>query len=262
MTTATARRPFPHCTGIAPVLRVEDVTPRMRRMTFDGAELEDFMVEEPGEIITLLWPAPGRELVLPRQGWRFPPGVADAQHARNYTVRDWDPDTRELTIDFVVHGDHGRASRWARDAGPGDAVGFAGPRTHWTAQPEADWTLLVADETGLPALAAIADTLPTGHPAIAVVEVADAAERQPIPTSARLEVHWVHRDGAAPGPRGPLAERVLALDLPPGEGRAWGGGEAAAMRRIRDHLKGPCGLEAGAVSVLGYWKHRDTDSWE
>ncbi|MBX5440309.1 MAG: siderophore-interacting protein [Solirubrobacteraceae bacterium] len=193
-------------------------------------------------------------MALPARGGRGP--------ARNYTVGAWDPGARELTIDAVVHGDHGRASRWAGTACPGDAVGVAGPRPHWTAEPEADWTLLVADETGLPALAAIADALPAGHPAIAVVEVADAAERRPLPTAARLEVHWVHRDGAPPGPRGPLAGRVLALEPPPGTGRAWGGGEAAAMRRVRDHLRGPCGLAAEAVSVLGYWKHRDTDRWE
>jgi NADPH-dependent ferric siderophore reductase len=219
-------------------------------------------VEEPGEIVTLLWPAPGRELVLPREGWRFPPGVAEAQHCRNYTVRRYDPAAGELDIDFVVHGDHGPASRWAAAAAPGDSVGYAGPRTHWTADPAADWTLLIADETGLPALAAIAETLPPGHPAIAVVEVADAREEQPLPSRADLEVRWLHRDGAPAGPSARLEDAVRALALPPGRGRAWGAGEAHAVRGVRRYLCAEAGLGAAAVSVLGYWKHRLTAEWE
>ena len=63
----------------------------------------------------------------------------------------------------------------------------------------------------------------------------------------------------------PRAARMRGMDRSRERGRtgrAWGGGEAAAMRRVRDHLRGPCGLAAEAVSVLGYWKHRDTDRWE
>lgn len=67
---------------------------------------------------------------LPRTGWRLPPGVAEAQHARSYTVRRWRADVHELDVDFVVHGDHGFASRWAAAVRPGDTVGFLGPRTH------------------------------------------------------------------------------------------------------------------------------------
>src|SRR6185312_3698850 len=99
----------------------------MVRITLGGPALRGFFVEEPGEIVTLLWPAPGADLVLPEVGWRFPPGVADAQHARNYTVRFWEPDTHLLDIDFVLHGDHGLASRWAAAVRPGDPLGFAGP---------------------------------------------------------------------------------------------------------------------------------------
>src|SRR4051812_30537853 len=188
---ATLRRPFPLRTGIAEVVRVEPLTPATSRLVLGGEALADLPVEEPGEILTLLWPAPGRELVLPGAGWRFPPGVADAQHARNYTVRGFDAAAGELHVDVVLHGDHGHAARWAAAAAPGDTVGFAGPRVHWTTDPDADWSLLVADETGLPAVAAIAETLPADRPAIAVLEVAGAAEERPIAPG--VEVHWIHR---------------------------------------------------------------------
>lgn len=254
-------RPFPARTGIAEVVRVRALTPRAVRVTLGGPALATFFVDQPGEIVTLLWPAPGHELVLPARGWRFPPGVADAQHARNYTVRRWDAAAGELDVDFALHGDHGRAARWAAGAQPGDRVGFAGPRVHWAGGGEAAWTLLVADETGLPAVAAIAEALPAGHRAVALVEVADAAEEQPIHTRAELDLRWLRRDGAGAGTTSLLADAVRALDLPAAPGRAWGGGEARAMRDVRRHLGEERGLPAGAVSLLGYWKLRESDGW-
>lgn len=257
-----APRPFPVTAGTATVARVEEVTPRMRRITLADEGLRRLPVEAPGEIITLLWPEEGRPLVLPEEGWRFPAGVAERQHARNYTVRGWEPGSDQVVVDFVVHGDHGRASRWATAAAPGDEVGYAGSRLHWTPGAGEGWALLVGDETGLPALAAIAEDLPAGMRALAVVEVEDASERQPIDSAAELELRWLYRDGAPAGRTTLLADAVRELDLPSGPGRAWGGGEALAMRDVRRHLTDERGLPRGHTQVLGYWKHRTTDSWE
>ena len=41
---------------------------------------------------------------------------------RTYTVRRADPQAREITVDFVVHGEHGVAGPWASSAQPGDTV--------------------------------------------------------------------------------------------------------------------------------------------
>ena len=43
---------------------------------------------------------------------------------RSYTVRAFDADALELTLDFVVHGDTGVAGPWARAARPGDEMLF------------------------------------------------------------------------------------------------------------------------------------------
>jgi NADPH-dependent ferric siderophore reductase len=137
---------------------------------------------------------------------------------------------------------------------PGDAVGFAGPRPHWERDPDADWTLLVADETGLPALLAILETLPPGHPVIAVAEIAELDESQHASTAADVDLHWVVRGGHGPESTGLLASSVEGRPLPPGRGRAWSGGEALAMRAVRDHPLYLRGLPAEATRVLGYWK--------
>jgi NADPH-dependent ferric siderophore reductase len=250
------RRRFPLHAGVAEVVRIADVTPAMRRFTLRAEAFGDFGVEQPGEIVTLGWPAPGRELVLPRVGWRFPPGNEE-QHWRNFTVRAHDPVRAEIDVDFFLHGDAGRASAWAERARAGDEIGFAGPRTHWKGGNHADWSLLVADETGLPALLAILETLPAGHRAIALAEVSDNTERQEVETAADAELVWLVRGGRPPGTTRVLAEALATLALPDGPGRVWGGGEALAMRGVRDEL-GARGLPRTAMNVLGYWKHDTT----
>src|SRR5829696_2759967 len=212
MTTATLPRPFPLCTGIATVAAREAATPRMARFTLRAPAFEDLGVEQPGEIITLGWCEPGEPLVLPERGWRFPGGRE--QHWRNFTVRAHRPEQAEIDVDFFLHGDVGRASAWAMRASPGDRVGYAGPRVHFAPDREADWTLLVADETGLPALLAIAESLPAGHPVVALAEIHDERERQPVELAAALDLRWCSRDGRPAGTTTVLADALAALDLP------------------------------------------------
>ena len=233
---------------------METLTPHMARITLGGPALDDFFVEQPGEIITLLWPADGEELVLPGLGWTFPPGTPEDQHARNYTVRAWDPDTRELTIDFVLHGDEGRASAWALRAQPGRHGRLRRPaRPLGALAPDADWTLLVADETGLPALAAIVESLPAGHRSIALVEVAGPDEQQVIETAANLDLSWLHRGEGAPGTGRALESALRDLHLSGGQGAC---GARANRRRcagFRRHLRAGRLMAASSLSILGYW---------
>ena len=239
------RRSFPLHTGLARVARIADVTPAMRRFTLRAEAFGDFGVEQPGEIVTLGWPGPDQELVLPRSRWRFPPGTPEDQHWRNFTVRSFDPGRSEIDVDFFLHGDAGRAASWALRAQVGDEIGYAGPRTHWTERNGAGWSLLVADETGLPALLAILETLPEGHPAIALAEVADDGERQHVDTQAEVDLRWLTR-------RGRLADEVRELNgLPWVRAHAWGGGESQAMRAVREELRGR--RVASTLQVLGYW---------
>ncbi|MDO9410366.1 siderophore-interacting protein [Patulibacter sp.] len=254
-------RPSPLTTGHATVLRARRLTPGVQRIVFSGADLARLPDEEPGEIITLIWPADDAERpVLPTEGWRYAPGTPD-QHWRNYTVRDYVPDGPDgplLTVDFVLHGDHGRCSRWATHARPGMVLGFAGPRIHFYAESDADWTLLVGDETGLPSIAATLERLPAGHPTLVFVEIADAAERQELSSEADLVLEWVTRDGESAGRSRCLEEAVRAASLPQGTPKVWVAGESLAVRGIREHLKHDRGLPIGPSQAIGYWKHRLT----
>ncbi len=253
-------RAFPLSMGILEVVAAERLTPNMRRVVLTGEAIGDLPVEEPGEILTLIWPPAGSEtIVLPAlRRWRFPDGAGE-QHARNLTIRALDRARGRVTIDFFLHGDDGRASRWARDATEGDVVGYGGPRPHWRSDPAAGWTLLIGDETGLPAIGAIVEQRPVGHRTLAVVEVQSRAEEQALTSPGALELHWVHRGARAPGCGTDLLDAVRALALP-SEGRpqVWAAGESRLMRSIREHLRDERGLPRTAMNVLGYWKRDET----
>ncbi len=253
-----ARRPFPQRAGLLEVVEVIALTPGMRRLVFTGAALASLRIDEPGEIITLIWPAEGAEVVLPEEGrWRFPDDAPE-QHCRNYTVRAFDRGAFRITIDFFLHEEPGAAGDWAATAQVGDVIGFGGTRTHWITDPTATWSLLVSDETGLPALAAIAESRPPGHRVLAVVEVADEREVPALPTGDGVEVHPVYRRDRAPGVDSGLPAALASLDIPEGRGQVFAAAETHVVADLRTHLLRERGVPRDALAASGYW-HRDHD---
>jgi NADPH-dependent ferric siderophore reductase len=182
-----------------------------------------------------------------------------ADKTRSYTVRDWDPERRLLTLDFVVHGDRGIAGPWAAEAKPGDTLELMGPGGAYTPSPEADWHLMVGDEAVLPAIAVSLSRVPAGVPAFVVLEVAGPEHHQPLQTPGDLEVVWVHRSAGAGEDPSLQLDAVKALSLPDGQGHAFVHGEATTVRLVRRHLVLERGLPAGSLSASGYWKLRRTD---
>jgi NADPH-dependent ferric siderophore reductase len=85
---------------------------------------------------------------------------------RRYTVRTWDPVAGRLTLDFVVHGDSGVAGPWAAAVHPGEVLVFTGPSGGYRPDPDADWHLMVGDESAVPAIAASLEALPAGARAV------------------------------------------------------------------------------------------------
>jgi NADPH-dependent ferric siderophore reductase len=190
---------------------------------------------------------------LPREQRPFP---------RRYTVRRWDAAQQQLTIDFVVHGDVGRAGRWAQHARPGDRLQFRGPAGGWAPDPAADSYLFVGDESALPAIGASLEGVPAGRPVVAVVEVEDAAGEIPLESPGDLTVVWVHRADATGPVEELLPAAVAALAPLPGTVCAFVHGEAVATRAVRRHL-----LEQGVVtredlSCSPYWRRgHDDEEW-
>jgi len=172
---------------------------------------------------------------------------------RDYTPRRYNAQTRELVIEFALHGD-GAASNWARNAQPGDQAVIGGPRGSMIVPPDFDWHLLAGDSTALPAMRRRLEELPAGV-SVTVVAWAEAGDRLPFTSAAELDVHWVDSEDA-------LIEQVRAFTLPGGEGFAWGAGEASAMRRLRAVLVEEKGIAREGMRVSAYWKHGVADHHE
>lgn len=252
------------------VAGVEPLSPRMRRITLESDDWCDVRSIAPDQQVKVFLARDGGVPEIPGApedgsgvaGWyaRYL-AVPDERRPwmRSYTVRALDPDAGRMVVDFVLHadgahGEHGAhadagpASRWAARAALGDVVGVLGPAVAGYRAPSGQPVrLLAGDETALPAIGAILETLPAGVRAVAVVEVESPAEEQELHSPAGVAVHWVHRPAT-------LLDAVRAVELPVGEVFAWVAGEASAVRAVRRHLVGERGLDKRAVAFTGYWR--------
>ncbi len=181
---------------------------------------------------------------------------------RTYTIRGYDEGRAELTMDVVYHGDEGLAGPWAAAARPGDEVIFLGPGGGYLPDPDADWHLLIGDESALPAISTAVERMPAGVVANVFVEVASAAEEPPLASAADLSATWVHRDEVG-GARGDaLVGAVREARLPDGRVHAFLHGEADMVKRLRHHLRFERGISREMLSVSGYWRAgRDDERW-
>lgn len=245
-------------TFLTTVAEVHDLHPHLREIVFAGGDLATFEPLGPDTFLYVLVPPRGRhELTIGRDfSWDAVGAMPENERPGGayYTVRRWDPGTQRLTMHFVLHGDEGSGSAWARRAQPGDPVALWGPRVAFEPPAGTEWLLLVADETGLPATAAILERLEPGQRALVFAEVAAADEHQDLPTSDAIDVTWLHRDGRAPGTTTLLLDAVRALDWPHGRAYAWGGGESRALTAVRKYLRTEIGLTRNEVSMSGYWR--------
>jgi NADPH-dependent ferric siderophore reductase len=248
-------------THVTQVVRTAQVTPHVRRITFGGGDLETYEPLGPDQFLYLLLPPPGRADLTIDAGftwesyWTMPDDEKPV--GAYYTVRYHRPERAEIDIDVVLHDEAGAASAWAANAQPGDPAALWGPRQAFAPPADTDWYLLVADESGLPATAAILDWLPPGAVVRAFVGVPDASEEQPLAAGGDRDVvvTWLHRGDRPAGTTTQLIDAVRSLEMLGGKPYAWGGGESRAVTAVRRYLRDEVGLERAQVSMTGYWRH-------
>ena len=299
----------------AEVVAVERLGNSFRRVTFAGEELRTFGPGGHDQRIKVVLPQPGQTVADFPNGddwydqWRAMPDDVRPP-MRTYTVRDFRPDLGELDVDFVLHGvddgHAGPASNWVATAKPGDEVGLIGPDrpgsgrmwgTEWCPPETTKEVLLAGDETAVPAMAAIVESLPAHARGIVCVEVPTPDDYQKWVGPEGIEVRWMARAGEGEtSAHGVLLEAAVAaamaercgkpsertsgdasyleefdltilwdvpeaarLDAGHGELYGWLAGEAGMIKRLRRLLVHEYGVPRTAVAFMGYWRRGRTE---
>jgi len=232
-TTETAVAPRPWRMFDVEVKRVTRLCPSFVRITFTGDDLHEFADNGCDQRIKFLLPAPcGGWEYLDRQNpdwftsWRALPEER-RNPLRTYTVRAVRQDLREVDVDIVLHGDTGPASRWANGARPGSPLVLLGPNAAHDgphgglefAPPATSHALLLAgDETAVPAIAAICESLPADAVGEVFLEVPHPEDRWTLAAPAGVRVTWLGRDDRSHGDLlvpavQEAADRLLAMGV-------------------------------------------------
>jgi len=190
----------------------------------------------------------------------YPEGAAELTH-RVYTISDHRVVDGEVLVDIdIALHERGIGSDWARDCAVGSRVGLLEPRGLYGAPDDVEWQLLVADITGVPALARILRGLQPGQRAEAVVVLTDPGDEIPLPSAGDVTVRWqvVERETDVCEA---LSAAVVERELPTeGSRYVWLAGEARASRAVRRHLRRELGWPQSDFYTCGYWQV-DAEKW-
>ncbi|MFI6035585.1 siderophore-interacting protein [Streptomyces sp. NPDC051315] len=261
------------------VVRTRRLGPSLVRVSLAGEDLRYFCSDGYDQSLSLFLPHPGQsEPQIPYhlgdgwwQAWRELPDDVRAV-MRSYTLRSLRRDalgrTTGIDIDFVLHTPAGPASRWAAGATAGDRVVLLGPAIadnraiRFRAPEDTDLVLLWGDETALPAISSILESLPAGLRVRAWLEVHDAGTVQDLATPADADITWLVRDGHGDDGEGsPMALAALRdAPLPPAERPyVWIAGESAHVKQLRRHFVGERGIDRRRITFVGYWRQGLTE---
>ncbi|HPQ96811.1 MAG: siderophore-interacting protein [Thiothrix sp.] len=222
------------------VVSSERLTPNMQRVTLTGADLESLPEGSEGDYIKLLFAREGQDKPL----------------MRTYTIARHRAERHEIAVDFMLHGHEGMdgiAAPWSLKARSGDVISIFGPGPGKVINPDADWFLLGADMTALPALSANLKTLPADARGRAFIEICADGDRQVLEKPAQIAVHWVinPEPGSA---MSPLFAAIEQADWHDGQPAAWVACEFKTMKKIRQYLKQDRQLAASHLYTSSYWK--------
>ncbi len=242
------------------VVRTERLSPRLVRVVLGGDGLAGFTATDfTDQYISALFRPDDAPYSVPFNVDEVRATAPDHQpRRRRETVRRWDPGSGELTLDIVTHGDEGHAGRWANRAQPGDRLQVTSATGGYAPRADADWHLMVGDESAVPAIAASLEQIRSAVPVLAVLVVDGPNDHVELPTPAGLQVTWVHRAVNADDPDA-LLHAVEGLTFPTGVPQVFVHGEAAEVRAIRKHLLGDRAVPKDGQSISPYWRRTKTD---
>lgn len=274
------------------------VSENLVRLTFKGPTLDQFGTTCLDQRIKLAFGS--RECVeelVERDDWfawarSLPEHVRP--HLRTYTVKAVRPMLKELDVDFVVHGTEGPASAFAVKAPIGTHIAVVGPvegapgssseGVAW-APGSASHILIAGDETAVPAISNIVESLSPEVRGAVFLEVPSSGDIQDFTAPHGVTVNWLPRESHTGATRGDVLYRavqewcdhnglpscdvqtdvdnsydnsVLLWDeAKQGNTDAlytWVAADADTVARLRHEMRKKRGLPRESSSFMGYWR--------
>lgn len=237
------------------VIASQRIAPRMQRLRLRGGDLARFDTSANLHVRLHVPIRSGSASASPaagRDGTPFDDPAAVA--TRYYTIRRIDAAAGWVDIDFVLHDAPGPAGDFARGARLGDVCGMSGP-CGLGVKP-ARYYLLAGDATALPAIARIAENLPSGAAGAIFIEVDTPEDRLPLEAPPGILCHWVYRSLVADRSfTAQIEDAIATMAGNPEKHFAWIAGEFSTYEALR----GPLKAIAKARSIcVPYWRRERT----
>jgi NADPH-dependent ferric siderophore reductase len=253
------------------VVRTERLTPHMIRVVLGGGFTTFTPSDFADSYVKIVLPQSGTDVsTLPTpltlDSFKKLPDAYQPV-VRTYTVRKVDTERGEISIDFVVHGEHGVAGPWAGSVQPGDPAYVMGPSGAYSPDPAADWHLLAGDEAGLPAISTALEAMAPDAVGLAFIEVSGPDDEIELVAPEGVQIRWIYREGRADlvsedraGDHAPLIAAVKEALWLPGQVQVFIHGEAqAVMHNLRPYVRKERGVDAKWASISGYWRRGRTE---
>lgn len=235
----------------AEVVQIQRPAPKVVRLTLAAPEFASYQRLGADEYFGLYIPKPGTDLVLP-PGQRLNPRAELAKMPagirpglRWYTIRRLLPELSQVWVDIVDHK-AGPGGAFLSRVAVGNIIGF---REGTGSYPGLGGKqLLAGDETAVPAISAIAESLVNGTGITCMIEVPSPDHAAPF--DAPFDVQWLYRNRAAPGTA--LLDRLS--DSPTRKfDYAWVCGEQNTAKEARRLLVAG-GTDKRQILFSGYWR--------
>ena len=215
------------------VSQVIDLSPHLRRIVVTGDSLKDFPIDQEGSYVKIVLQKEG-EVVM-----------------RSYTIRLFDREKNELSLDFVINRHQGPATDWAQNAKIGDSIGIAGPGPMKITNYDHHSYLLVGDLTSMNALNGYIPKFKKEADIKAIIAVPNRKDIIKMDYDDSRNTLWFIEDEATMT----LEETVLeAAKHMAKDSHVFLGLEARSIRALRPVLQEEIGFDRLNIFAVGYWK--------
>ncbi|WP_067582681.1 siderophore-interacting protein [Endozoicomonas ascidiicola] len=228
------------------VKSAERLTTNMQRLVLSGESLSRFPAScESGYIKLLFMPdgAPVTDTICLKS-------LSGKPVMRTYTIRQFNAETLEMTVDFVLHGHDGHsgpAANWAEHCKAGDTICIAGPGDIKLINQDAQWLLFAGDMTALPAISCNLEQLPANTRGVVIIDILDDSDRQSLIAPEGIEVIWVKG-------RDEFLSTIHNQSWSDTNVSVWCACEFSVMREARQFFKVENNIPREKLYISSYWK--------